>query len=73
MIDDDFDIHEERFSQGGEKDFENALRPLASLSTTPCCTVLQDWVRPRSQTLLPTNSVSASRLPRVPCSTSQVT
>ena len=29
MIDDDFDIHEERFSQGGEKDFENALRPLS--------------------------------------------
>ena len=28
MIDEDFDIREERFSQG-EKDFENALRPLA--------------------------------------------
>ena len=28
MMDDDFDIREERFSQG-EKDFENALRPLA--------------------------------------------
>ena len=28
MMDDDFDIHEERFSQG-EKDFENALRPLS--------------------------------------------
>jgi Holliday junction DNA helicase RuvB len=28
MIDEDFDIHEERLSQG-EKDFENALRPLA--------------------------------------------
>ena len=28
MIDEDFDIHEERYSQG-EKDFENALRPLA--------------------------------------------
>ena len=27
MMDDDFDIREERFSQG-EKDFENALRPL---------------------------------------------
>lgn len=30
MIDEDFDIHEERFANnGGEKDFENALRPLA--------------------------------------------
>ena len=28
MVDEDFDIREERFSQG-EKDFENALRPLA--------------------------------------------
>ena len=28
MMDDDFDIREERFSQG-EKDFENALRPLS--------------------------------------------
>ena len=28
MIDEDFDIREERYSQG-EKDFENALRPLA--------------------------------------------
>ena len=28
MMDEDFDIREERFSQG-EKDFENALRPLA--------------------------------------------
>ena len=28
MMDEDFDIRGERFSQG-EKDFENALRPLA--------------------------------------------
>ena len=28
MMDEDFDIHEERYSQG-EKDFENALRPLS--------------------------------------------
>ena len=28
MMDEDFDIREERFSQG-EKDFENALRPLS--------------------------------------------
>ena len=28
MMNEDFDIREERFSQG-EKDFENALRPLA--------------------------------------------
>ena len=28
MMDEDFDIREERYSQG-EKDFENALRPLS--------------------------------------------
>ena len=28
MMDEDFDIREERFAGGGEKDFENALRPL---------------------------------------------
>ena len=28
MMDEDFDIREERFANGGEKDFENALRPL---------------------------------------------
>ena len=88
MMDEDFDIREERFSQG-EKDFENALRPLsfsdfsgqkkvvenlevfveaakyrgepkppsivASRSTTPCCTVLQDWARPHFRISLPTS------------------
>ena len=28
MMDEDFDIREERFAGGGEKEFENALRPL---------------------------------------------
>ena len=53
MMDEDFDIREERFSQG-EKDFENALRPL---SFTPYCTVLQDWVKPHFRISLPTSWV----------------
>ena len=68
MMDDDFDIHEERFSQG-EKDFENALRPLsfsdfsgqkkivANRLTTHYYTVLQDWVRLPFRISLPMNWV----------------
>ena len=66
MMDEDFDIREERFSQG-EKDFENALRPLSFSDFSGqkkvvenlevYCTVLQDWVKPHFRISLPTSWV----------------
>ena len=62
-MDEDFDIRQEQLSSS-EKEFENALRPLAfhdfsgqqqvvenlEVLTTYCCMVLPDWERQHSLT-----------------------
>ena len=54
MTDEDFDIREQQLSSS-EKEFENALRPLAFNDFSGQQQVVENWVRQRYLISLPTS------------------